>query len=46
MKIGMVTACYKPVVNGVTRMVALYKELSDHLLRKAESCLSNRISAR
>ncbi len=25
MKIGMVTACYKPVVNGVTRMVELYK---------------------
>ena len=22
----MVTACYKPVINGVTRMVALYKE--------------------
>lgn len=26
MRIGMVTACYKPVVNGVTRMVALYKQ--------------------
>lgn len=26
MQIGMVTACYKPVINGVTRMVALYKE--------------------
>ncbi len=26
MRIGMVTACYKPVINGVTRMVALYKE--------------------
>ncbi len=26
MRIGMVTACYKPVVNGVTRMVSLYKE--------------------
>lgn len=26
MKIGMVTACYKPVINGVTRMVALYKQ--------------------
>ncbi len=26
MKIGMVTACYKPVVNGVTRMVSLYKQ--------------------
>jgi 1,2-diacylglycerol 3-alpha-glucosyltransferase len=25
MKIGMVTACYKPVINGVTRMVTLYK---------------------
>ena len=26
MRIGMVTACYKPVINGVTRMVSLYKE--------------------
>ncbi len=26
MKIGMVTACYKPVLNGVTRMVSLYKQ--------------------
>ena len=26
MRIGMVTACYKPVLNGVTRMVALYKQ--------------------
>ena len=26
MKIGMVTSCYKPVVNGVTHMVALYKQ--------------------
>lgn len=26
MRIGMVTACYKPVMNGVTRMVALYKK--------------------
>lgn len=26
MQIGMVTAVYKPVINGVTRMVALYKE--------------------
>ncbi len=26
MRIGMVTACYKPVINGVTRMVAYYKE--------------------
>lgn len=25
LKIGMVTACYKPVINGVTRMVSLYK---------------------
>ncbi|MCP4427006.1 MAG: glycosyltransferase family 4 protein [Chloroflexi bacterium] len=25
MRIGMVTACYKPVINGVTRMVSLYK---------------------
>ncbi len=26
MRIGMVTACYKPVINGVTRMVALYTQ--------------------
>jgi len=26
LRIGMVTACYKPVINGVTRMVVLYKE--------------------
>lgn len=26
MQIGMVTAVYKPVINGVTRMIALYKE--------------------
>ena len=26
MRIGMVTACYKPVLNGVTKMVSLYKE--------------------
>lgn len=26
MKIGMVTACYKPMINGVTRMIDLYKE--------------------
>ncbi|MCB0034228.1 MAG: glycosyltransferase, partial [Anaerolineales bacterium] len=26
MKIGMVTACYKPVINGVTRMVDLYQQ--------------------
>lgn len=25
MRIGMVTACYKPVINGVTHMVSLYK---------------------
>ena len=25
MRIGMVTACYKPVINGVTNMVSLYK---------------------
>lgn len=25
MRIGMVTACYKPVINGVTRMISLYK---------------------
>ena len=25
MKIGMVTAVYKPVINGVTNMVSLYK---------------------
>jgi len=26
MQIGMVTACYEPVINGVTRMVTLYKK--------------------
>ena len=26
MKIGMVTVVYKPVINGVTRMISLYKE--------------------
>lgn len=26
LRVGMVTACYKPVINGVTRMVVLYKE--------------------
>jgi 1,2-diacylglycerol 3-alpha-glucosyltransferase len=26
MKIGMVTSCYKPVVNGVTHMITLYKK--------------------
>jgi glycosyltransferase involved in cell wall biosynthesis len=25
MRIGMVTACYKPVINGITKMVSLYK---------------------
>lgn len=31
MKIGMVTACYKPVINGVTRMVMLYKAEMERL---------------
>ena len=31
MRIGMVTACYKPVINGVTRMVALYKRTMEAL---------------
>lgn len=31
MRIGMVTACYKPVINGVTRMVALYKQQLESL---------------
>jgi glycosyltransferase involved in cell wall biosynthesis len=26
MQIGLVTACYKPMINGVTRMVSLYKQ--------------------
>ena len=26
MRIGLVTACYKPVVNGVTQMVSLYRK--------------------
>jgi 1,2-diacylglycerol 3-alpha-glucosyltransferase len=26
MRIGMVTACYKPVINGVTRMISLYEQ--------------------
>lgn len=26
MRIGIVTSCYKPVMNGVTRMVSLYKD--------------------
>jgi glycosyltransferase involved in cell wall biosynthesis len=25
MRIGMVTACYKPVINGVTKMISLYR---------------------
>ncbi len=31
MKIGMVTACYKPLINGVTRMVMLYKSEMEKL---------------
>ncbi len=31
MRIGMVTACYKPVINGVTRMVSLYKQRLEEL---------------
>lgn len=31
MKIGMVTACYKPLINGVTRMVMLYKAEMERL---------------
>ncbi len=31
MKIGMVTAVYKPVVNGVTHMVSLYKDYLQRL---------------
>lgn len=31
MRIGMVTACYKPVINGVTRMVSLYKQYLEQL---------------
>jgi hypothetical protein len=31
MRIGMITACYKPVVNGVTRMVSLYKAELENL---------------
>jgi 1,2-diacylglycerol 3-alpha-glucosyltransferase len=31
MRIGMVTACYKPVVNGVTRMIGLYKQYLESL---------------
>jgi 1,2-diacylglycerol 3-alpha-glucosyltransferase len=29
MRIGMVTACYKPVINGVTQMISLYKQHLD-----------------
>lgn len=31
MRIGMVTAVYKPVINGVTRMISLYKECLEDL---------------
>ncbi len=31
MRIGMVTACYKPVINGVTQMVSLYKQVLEQL---------------
>ncbi len=31
MRIGMVTACYKPVINGVTRMISLYKQSLEEL---------------
>jgi glycosyltransferase involved in cell wall biosynthesis len=31
MKIGMVTSCYKPVVNGVTHMISLYKKELEEL---------------
>ena len=31
MRIGMVTACYKPVINGVTQMVSLYKQYLEQL---------------
>ena len=31
MRIGMVTAVYKPVINGVTRMISLYKERLEDL---------------
>lgn len=31
MKIGMVTAVYKPVVNGVTHMISLYKQSLEQL---------------
>ncbi|MCA9925802.1 MAG: glycosyltransferase [Anaerolineales bacterium] len=31
MRIGMVTACYKPVINGVTRMISLYKQVLESM---------------
>ena len=31
MKIGMITAVYKPIINGVTQMVSLYKQHLDEL---------------
>lgn len=31
MRIGMVTACYKPVINGVTQMVSLYKRVLEQM---------------
>ena len=31
MRIGMVTACYKPVINGVTQMVSLYKQVLEQM---------------
>ena len=31
MRIGMVTACYEPIQNGVTRMVSLYKRYLEQL---------------
>lgn len=36
MRIGIVTACYKPVINGVTRMVSLYK---DYLIAQGHDVL-------
>lgn len=31
MRIGMVTACYDPVINGVTRMVSLYQQALENM---------------
>ncbi len=31
LQIGLVTACYKPVLNGVTRMVDLYRQHLEHM---------------